>query len=1057
MRILLSSALCCALCVPVLAGSSFDPAAVAATQPIPSSSVSSLDGTWSFQYLPTPSASSASSVPSASSASSAPSASSAGGVSAALPISVPGCWELQGFAPPEYAKALKDGTGIYSRSFTVPATWSKADRVFICFEGVCFGFSFTVNGKPAGAFDSAFNRSVFDVSDLVDRSGTNSLVVTVITKPRCWSFDVNDDWSLSGIVRPVYLFALPPTHIQDVRVVTKMDGSVAVDVAFQGPDAATASFTSELRDASGKVVATGSTALKVPNPELWSAEHPYLYTLDIKTPFQSFTQKIGIREISWQDGVFKINGRPVMLKGANHHDLDPIHGRAITRDFMLKDLKLMKDANLNFIRLSHYPPNPEFLDLCDELGFYVADEVPFGFGDGCLKQEAKDSFVPDTRKRAWFTIHRDKNRPCVVIWTVGNEDPVCPTLLQAGKYVGELDPTRPWCFPFTPGNFRTAFTNAAYASAVPIWDVHYLADNEFAEYAAQATNKVFVQTEFAHALGLDFGEVETAWELMTRTPNMAGGAVWEFIDQGLLRTLGQEGALKRAEKRNAPVFYCWRDASNYYDTAKFGGTDGVVYADRTPQVDYYQLRKVYAPVRVALADSNTAFRIENRYDFTDLSAVKAQWSLFADSQQLAAGDLPLAVAPHAAATIPFPAPLVAALSGSAEPSQGSAKASRRAPSSSGALYIRLTFTDRSGLQISENSLVLSRPAASSRLSTLAPVGPAVPSGPQASALSSSASSATSAPSAGGVSAALPLPLLFRTGRKATLCELDMARRNRNLFFWSQKILSPSASSASNSPSLGAPSVANSPSPSAPLGQCEGACPAHAPSVANSPSPGAPLGQREGPYLAPIFPCDAYHSVTGLVSVTATNGASILDYDLTMCNKYTGKSKDKKARNQGRGITIEAGLAFRLPPGIKTFRWLGDGPYAAYPQRSLAAEYGVWALSVDDLYFPGNRRHVDLALFTDRAGAGYLLVLDQADLAVERQEGGLVVGINSVVGSPFNKARMAHGAKETNGLKISGTVTIIPVSSNWSSSLRDLFGDPSVQPKPFVPFTNSYDQ
>ncbi|HTG67162.1 MAG TPA: glycoside hydrolase family 2 TIM barrel-domain containing protein, partial [Flavobacterium sp.] len=385
-------------------------------------------------------------------------------------IKVPGNWELQGFAEPVYGKKLKNGTGLYSTNFTVPADWEK-NPVYIAFDGVQSGYSLWVNGNFAGEFASAFNRQTFDISKFVNPGKTNTLAVKVITQPKGWEFDTNDDWSLAGIFRDVTLFSLPQVHLNDVTIktfVNKSNASISVEAVVEKTAkkfSKNLKLFGELIDAKGKLVKTVTIVadskqpqtdflnftekITVEKPQLWSAENPYLYTLrlslkDNDTEIQRRTENVGIREISWADGILKLNGAPIKLKGVNHHDLSPVNGRAITDAELKEDLALMRKANVNFIRLCHYPPQPRLLQLCDSLGFYLMDEVPYGYGDELLNDV---SYLPILKQRAKSTIWRDKNHPSVIIWSVGNENPVTEIGLETGRYVKTLDRTRPYCFP----------------------------------------------------------------------------------------------------------------------------------------------------------------------------------------------------------------------------------------------------------------------------------------------------------------------------------------------------------------------------------------------------------------------------------------------------------------------------------------------------------------------------------------------------------------------------------------------------------------------------------
>ena len=514
-------------------------------------------------------------------------------------ITVPGHWELQGFAPPKYGDDLAEGTGLYRRNFRVPATW-QGQRVFLHFDGVLYGFDAWVNGTKVGSWASSYNPAAFDITDAINREGDNVLAVRVTTRSQGWEFDTNDCWSLSGIYRDVTLFAVPPAHLQSCTAQTRLapDGSATLSVATRLN--ADAVVRGRLLAPDGQAVGplafptdaatSASTELKIGKPQLWTAETPSLYTLELTlSSGQKISEKIGLREVGVVDGVLLLNGSPIKLRGVDHHDIWPEHGRVATMELMRRDLELMRAANINFIRTSHYPPDPRFLGLCDELGFYVMDEVPFGFGDQHLKDP---DYAENLLTRARATVERDHNHPSVIVWSVGNENPNTPLTFATARRVKELDPTRPVCFPQTGGSFAGSYTKLP--DDIDIYAPHYPETPKVRDYAEKLTRPV-IFTEYAHALGLAADQIQAQWAIMHSSPRLAGGAIWMFQDQGILRTA--EAGQTPATSHNLGIAV-WPDAQHYYDTDGNRGMDGIVYSDRTPQVDYWQVRKVYSPVQI---------------------------------------------------------------------------------------------------------------------------------------------------------------------------------------------------------------------------------------------------------------------------------------------------------------------------------------------------------------------------------------------------------------------------------------------------------------------------
>lgn len=268
-------------------------------------------------------------------------------------IKVPGNWELQGFAGMTYGKKVRAGLGLYRRTIDIPAEWDGRG-IYLCLEGVNFGYTLYVDGHEAGSFNSSYNRQTFDITRFAQPGHTHTLAVRVDTRPRGFEFDTNDDWSLSGISRDVLLFALPKVHIDDITIHTSMDGRVDIEalVAGKGKKDKTV-IEGEITDAEGNRVASLASAATtsarhraaagVPQPHLWTAETPYLYTVSLRLKLngqtvQTYNGKVGIREIAWDGGIYRINGRPVKFHGATHHDLSPVNGRSITDEEMKRDL-----------------------------------------------------------------------------------------------------------------------------------------------------------------------------------------------------------------------------------------------------------------------------------------------------------------------------------------------------------------------------------------------------------------------------------------------------------------------------------------------------------------------------------------------------------------------------------------------------------------------------------------------------------------------------------------------------------------------------------------------
>ena len=557
-------------------------------------------------------------------------------------IPVPGCWEAYGYCKPSYDKA-NPLTGYYRTTFSVPTEW-KGKRIVLRLDGVLYGYDLWINGKKAGSWRSGYNTTLFDITPYINKKrGSQELAMKVITRFPGSDFDYNDDWAPSGIFRDVTLMAVPETHLSDLTIHAKLSGEVSVDTEIANAKKGT-TVKHEIYDMQGNMVGTS----KVDNPQLWTAETPYLYTLRTmlmqkKDTLQVFTNRFGFRETTIEGNVLKLNGKPIKLRGVTCHSTDPVTVKVINEESILRDMKLMKEASVNYIRTSHYPREPRFYELADSLGFYVIDEVPFGFGDKLLSGTA---YYPVLQQRAQATIRRDKNHPSVIIWSLGNENPLTDICIRLGEYVSsELDPSRPYCYPQVGSYFRRFFEgeNAkGFPSKAPIYSPHYPTTGQIAGFY-QHRDRPVIFTEYCHTLGISLEDHDRQWEIIQRTPGIAGGSVWEWVDQGMPFKDSLDNRYGYEEK----VFTSDNGGFEMYGNK---GTDGLLYADRTPLPNYYELRRNYARAFVSSLKGNV-LTIVNRYDFLNLKDnVTFRWTLTCDRDTVRTGAFTIDCAPHDSAT-----------------------------------------------------------------------------------------------------------------------------------------------------------------------------------------------------------------------------------------------------------------------------------------------------------------------------------------------------------------------------------------------------------------------
>ena len=572
-------------------------------------------------------------------------------------IPVPGCWDALGLVEPKYNNPA-DVEGLYRTEFKVPSGWLGKSHVFLRFDGVLRGYEIWVNGQFAGKWESAYNSCHFDVTPYV-HAGVNELAVRNYVRFKGFDFDSNDDWGQIGINRSVSVFPVPENHISDIVIETGEVSEGQATIRYKvlvgsfGDGAKKSNLRLKIRTPDGKKVykarrpvGAGETcivdSIVVPHPDLWTAETPDLYMMTCRVGRKDRQSvKFGIREIRIDGDVLLLNGKNLKLRGVCYHDTDPFTGKVISRERLLQDLEMMKRANINFIRCSHYPKAPEFYDACDSMGFYVMDEVPFGFGDRNLYDE---SFQDILLTRAEATVGRDKNHPSVIVWSVGNENPLTEIAAETGRYVKRLDPARPICYPMVHDYFLSL--NFDIPEFVDIFAPHYPPVGTLQYYAENASRPV-ICTEYCHSLGQSLEQQDELWELMQSNDNLAGGAVWEWCDQGMVdRNAEYPGRFARTEK-------LWLADSTCITMKGNEGTDGIIYADRTPLSNYYEVRHNYSQARV-LTDTivckkgknEISLDIDNRYDFIDLSDdVYFLWSLKNGNVELDSGRFDVECAP----------------------------------------------------------------------------------------------------------------------------------------------------------------------------------------------------------------------------------------------------------------------------------------------------------------------------------------------------------------------------------------------------------------------------
>jgi len=932
-------------------------------------------------------------------------------------ISVPGHWELQGFAEPHYDSGVQEGLGLYRRRFTTDKTWAGR-RVILRFEGVLFGFKAYVNGREVGEWASAFNPASFDITEALAPAGAeNVLAVRVTTRSRGWDFDTMDCWGISGIYREVTVFPVPETHLKDytVRSTLLPDGTARLDITAiaSGKGVLSGRLSTPGGDpAGGFEVVLGSdgcaaASITVSKPALWTAETPSLYRLELSLRssdggLQQLRNRVGLRQVTIEDGILKLNGTPIKLRGVDHHELWP-EGRVSTDENTRRDLELMLRANINFIRTSHYPPHPRLLELCDELGIYVLDEVAFTHG----RQHLTDPSYQDvlyTRARA--TVLRDKNHPCVLFWSLGNENPINELGVNAMRRVKELDPTRPTMFPTIGSYFAENWRRMSELQ--DIYAAHYPNPRRAHEHA-ETLKKPIIFTEYAHQRGLSRSgtAVQDLWELFYASPRIAGGAIWMFQDQGILRQADDTSKVNEADLK------VWIDEHRYYDTNGFYGMDGLVYSDRTPQIDYWLVRRVYSPVQlragsllVKAGAQSLPLSVENRHDFLTLAGFTLHWALLRNGSVLKKGSLPLGAKPK-------------------ETEQ---------------LALQMTLPEQLGLDVFTLELRCENPRGVRIQDCTLPLQPAP---------------ARTATRRDQVLACLPVS---ETSLEVSELSIQVGRPDYRLLL-DRKTGQVSLQSIDGTVLVSAfgPHTGRHPTINDLGRKYERAPQLWAGSLLvqvlglSTEARRLPEGVEllvSGQYPRPGKPEE---SVRGSYRLLVTpSGAIEVSY------RYVPE--------KATGLLLEAGFALSVPPSQSEFLWLGQGPYAGYPGKDRHNDYGLFHLNREDLHFPGNRRAVELAALCRQSGEGLLLLGEAMTVDLENKDGHTVLShVSAVPGDQdFAAARAdyvdisAYLKADTLG-EISGHFTLLPLGNSWSRPLDHWFESIRGPVKAFKPFLHSYDQ
>ena len=560
-------------------------------------------------------------------------------------VEVPGMWQNYGYDSHQYTNVRypipldppyvpqENPCGAYVRKFYYEIP-EEAPRAYLNFEGVDSCFYVWVNGKYVGYSQVSHATSEFDVTEVL-KNGENTLAVLVLKWCDGTYLEDQDKFRMSGIFRDVYFVNRPENVVYDYFTTTEIQEEqavITVQASYQGKavptkltlyDAEHKEIASQVFQENIGTVYTHKAAILVKEPNLWNPEQPYLYTLVLETEGEVITDRIGLREICVKDAVLYVNGTAIKFKGVNRHDSDPVTGFVIGLEQMKKDLQMMKESNFNAVRSSHYPNVPYFYQLCDEYGFFVIAEAD-NESHGTQSQYLKDSnwenvsrkwnerisdnpeFIPATLDRTQLCVHREKNRPCIIIWSMGNECGYGCTFEEALKWTKGFDPTRLTCY---ESSFYRSDRRKYDYSNIDIFSRMYPSLEEIQEYVDKKPDKPFLLIEYCHAMGNGPGDLEDYFQMIYQYDVLCGGFVWEWCDH----------AVYQGQAANGKEKYLY--GGDFGEEVHDGNfcMDGLVYPDRTPHTGLLEYQNVYRPARVmSFCQKTGELCLENYMNYVDL-------------------------------------------------------------------------------------------------------------------------------------------------------------------------------------------------------------------------------------------------------------------------------------------------------------------------------------------------------------------------------------------------------------------------------------------------------
>lgn len=553
-------------------------------------------------------------------------------------ITVPGVWQIAGYDSPQYTNIRYPfpfdppylpqdiPCGAYVRKFTYHEN-IDAPKIYLNFEGVDSCFFVWLNEKYTGYSQVPHATAEFDVTEFL-KEGENTIAVLVLKWCDGSYLEDQDKFRMNGIFRDVYLLKRPERAIWDYHITTQIKENTAkiklnVTFDFSIPVSVTIENQARAVVATGTISDDGSIEFKIPNPTLWNTEHPYIYTLTLQSSYETIVDYIALRTIEIRDKVIYFNGQKIKFRGVNRHDSDPETGFTVSVPQIKKDLSLMKQHNFNSIRSSHYPNAPYFYQMCDLYGFMVIEEADIEAHGPYMLYRKEDTDYNRFKRwnekiaddpiweesildRVQHMVQRDKNRFCIVMWSMGNESAYGCNFEKALRWTKKFDPCR--LTQYESARYRNYDVTYDYSN-LDLYSRMYPAMNEIEEYLEEDGSKPFLLVEYCHSMGNGPGDLEDYFQLIQKDDRMCGGFVWEWCDHAIAHGKTESGKT---------IYYYGGDHDEELHDGNFC-MDGLVFPDRTPHTGILEYKNVYRPVRVVSYDQETGKLVLHNYlDFDDL-------------------------------------------------------------------------------------------------------------------------------------------------------------------------------------------------------------------------------------------------------------------------------------------------------------------------------------------------------------------------------------------------------------------------------------------------------